>query len=102
MRKNKGNAKGFPGAQEKGPELLYEPCDFIVAAAVEKFVTAEVASKLNCKVIPIFFHNSNASHYNPNLLVHSPGFASFVRHILFDSLNSWTKGSKRRKSQRLA
>ncbi|CAB3227479.1 unnamed protein product [Arctia plantaginis] len=51
MRKNKGNAKGFPGAQECGPEILYEKCDILVAAASEKTITNEVAPKLNCKVI---------------------------------------------------
>ncbi|KAJ0178007.1 hypothetical protein K1T71_006880 [Dendrolimus kikuchii] len=51
MSKNKGSAKGFPGAQETGPELMYEKCDILVVAALEKAVTKEVAPKLNCKVI---------------------------------------------------
>ncbi|XP_030031297.2 glutamate dehydrogenase, mitochondrial-like [Manduca sexta] len=49
--KNKGSVKGFSGAKEMGPELLFEKCDILVVAAMEKTVNTEVASKLNCKVI---------------------------------------------------
>ncbi|XP_023935183.2 glutamate dehydrogenase, mitochondrial [Bicyclus anynana] len=48
---NKGSAKGFKGATECGPELLYEECDILVAAAMEKMITQENAGKLNCKII---------------------------------------------------
>ncbi|CAH2216754.1 jg145 [Pararge aegeria aegeria] len=50
LRKNKGSAKGFTGATECGPELLFEKCDILVAAAMEKMLTQENAGKLNCKV----------------------------------------------------
>ncbi|XP_059061497.1 glutamate dehydrogenase, mitochondrial-like [Achroia grisella] len=49
--KNKGSAKGFPGAKEVGPELLFEKCDILVVAAKEKTITVDVARKLNCKII---------------------------------------------------
>ncbi|XP_034839299.1 glutamate dehydrogenase, mitochondrial-like [Maniola hyperantus] len=50
-RKNRGSAKGFSGATECGPELLFEKCDIFVAAAMEKLLTQHNASKLNCKII---------------------------------------------------
>ncbi|CAH2040871.1 unnamed protein product, partial [Iphiclides podalirius] len=49
--KNKGSAKGFPGAKETGPELMFEKCDILVLAAMEKAVTAENAGKLQCRVV---------------------------------------------------
>ncbi|XP_075975955.1 glutamate dehydrogenase, mitochondrial-like [Anticarsia gemmatalis] len=51
MDKNKRSAKGFPGGKEAGPELLYEKCDILVVAAMEKTITSEVATKINCKVL---------------------------------------------------
>lgn len=49
--KNRGSVKGFPGAKEVGPELLYEKCDILIVAAMEKALTHENAPKLNCKII---------------------------------------------------
>lgn len=48
--KNKGSAKGFSGATEVGPELLYEKHDILVLAAMEKTLTQNNVKELNCKV----------------------------------------------------
>ncbi|XP_048477723.1 glutamate dehydrogenase, mitochondrial [Plutella xylostella] len=48
---NKGSAKGFPGAKESGPELLFQQCDILVLAALEKSVDQDTAAKINCKII---------------------------------------------------
>ncbi|KAG7309558.1 hypothetical protein JYU34_004011 [Plutella xylostella] len=48
---NKGSAKGFPGAKESGPELLFQQCDILVLAALEKSVNQDTAAKINCKII---------------------------------------------------
>ncbi|CAH3996415.1 unnamed protein product [Pieris brassicae] len=49
--KHRGSAKGFQGAKECGPELMFEKCDILVVAAFEKTITHENAGKLNCKMI---------------------------------------------------
>ncbi|XP_032526943.1 glutamate dehydrogenase, mitochondrial-like [Danaus plexippus] len=49
--KNRGSAKGFSGATECGPELLYEKTDILVVAAMEKAITVKNADKLNCKIL---------------------------------------------------
>lgn len=47
----KGTIVGFPGADEyKGENLMYEPCDIFVPAAVEKVITSENADKIQAKV----------------------------------------------------
>jgi glutamate dehydrogenase (NAD(P)+) len=47
-----GTLKGFPGAEEyNGESLLYETCDILVPAAMEKVITKENAHKLNCKIL---------------------------------------------------
>ncbi|XP_060802020.1 glutamate dehydrogenase 2, mitochondrial [Amyelois transitella] len=51
MKKNRGSAKGFPGAKDGGKDLMFEKCDILVVAAMEKAITVEVAKKLNCKII---------------------------------------------------
>lgn len=49
---NNGTLKGFPGAEEyTGESLLYETCDILVPAAMEKVITKENAHKLNCKIL---------------------------------------------------
>jgi glutamate dehydrogenase (NAD(P)+) len=50
---NNGSIRGYPKAEEytKGLELLYEPCDILLPAAVEQVITKENASKVNCKMI---------------------------------------------------
>lgn len=50
MAGNKRSAKGFPGAKEVGPELLFEKCDILILAAMEKALTGDNASKIKAKV----------------------------------------------------
>ncbi|XP_055618894.1 glutamate dehydrogenase, mitochondrial isoform X1 [Toxorhynchites rutilus septentrionalis] len=43
---------GFPGAQPyEGENLMFEPCDILIPAAVEKVITSENAGKINAKII---------------------------------------------------
>lgn len=47
-----GSMKGFPGAEEyQGESLLYEECDILVPAAMEKVITKDNAEKVNCKIL---------------------------------------------------
>lgn len=42
---------GFPGAKKyEGENLMFEPCDIFVPAAVEKVITSENASRIQAKV----------------------------------------------------
>lgn len=63
---NRGSVKGFSGAKEAGPEVLFEKCDILVLAAFEKTINHENASKLNCKVKQRMFlyHNLNLGKLN--------------------------------------
>lgn len=47
-----GTMKGFPNAKEyEGESLLYEECDILVPAAMEKVIHMDNADKLNCKIL---------------------------------------------------
>lgn len=51
-RISKGTIVGFPGAEAyKGEGLLYEPCDILVPAAVEKVINKENAHKIKAKIV---------------------------------------------------
>ncbi|XP_031338059.1 glutamate dehydrogenase, mitochondrial [Photinus pyralis] len=51
-RISKGTVNGFPGAKAyQGEGLLYEPCDILVPAAVEKVINKENAHKIKAKII---------------------------------------------------
>lgn len=47
---------GFPGAKPyEGENLMFEPCDILIPAAVEKVITSENAGKINAKVCVLVF-----------------------------------------------
>lgn len=46
-----GTIMGFPGAETyQGENILFEPCDILVPAAMEKVITKENAHKIQAKV----------------------------------------------------
>lgn len=50
--KKHNTLKGFTGCEEKGnpSDLLYEECDILVPAAIEKVITKNGAEKVKAKV----------------------------------------------------
>lgn len=47
----KGTIVGYPEAKAyEGENLMYEPCDIFVPAAVEKVITSKNAGKIQAKV----------------------------------------------------
>lgn len=46
-----GTIVGFPGAEPyKGENLMYEPCDIFIPAAIEKVITKENAGHIQVKI----------------------------------------------------
>lgn len=46
-----GTIVGFPGAKlYEGENLMFEPCDIFVPAAIEKVITKDNAHKIQAKV----------------------------------------------------
>ncbi len=50
---NGGSIKGFPGAEETTENLLTAECDILIPAAGEKQITAEIAEKIQAKVVHV-------------------------------------------------
>ncbi|KAJ1522014.1 hypothetical protein ONE63_002336 [Megalurothrips usitatus] len=51
-RLDTGSIVGFPGAKPyEGENLMYEPCDIFVPAALEKVITSNNAHKIQAKII---------------------------------------------------
>lgn len=51
-RNQKGTIVGFCGACEyTGENLMYEPCDIFIPAAVEKVITSENADRIQAKIV---------------------------------------------------
>ncbi|XP_075213918.1 glutamate dehydrogenase, mitochondrial-like [Lycorma delicatula] len=51
-RNDSGSIVGFPGAQAyTGDNLMFEPCDIFIPAAIEKVITKENAHKIQAKIV---------------------------------------------------
>jgi len=51
-RLDKGTITGFPGASAyTGEDLLFEPCDILIPAAIEKVITRQNAEKIQAKIV---------------------------------------------------
>lgn len=50
-KNDNGTVVGFQGAQAyQGENLMYEPCDIFIPAAVEKVINSDNAHKIQAKV----------------------------------------------------
>ncbi|KAL7057813.1 hypothetical protein AAHC03_016421 [Spirometra sp. Aus1] len=52
FREKNGTLKGFPGAKDfDRVELMYEPCDILLAAAMQRVISAKNVDKIKAKVV---------------------------------------------------
>jgi len=52
VRRNNGSLAGFPGAEIISPEeLITLKCDVLIPAALERVITAEIAPRLQCRIL---------------------------------------------------
>ena len=65
---NGGSIVGFPGAEPTDENLLIAECDFLIPAAGEQQITAEIAKQIKAKVsvAGVYNYNGVAGVYNYN------------------------------------
>jgi glutamate dehydrogenase (NAD(P)+) len=52
IRRNNGSLAGFPGAEPiSADQLLTLKCDILIPAALERVITADVAARLQCRIL---------------------------------------------------